>query len=130
MSSRSNHSATYHIDEPMDPSSYLYLEGALIYLTNHTAVNIGATHSVNPTRGDFNEPIHCLKYLESTQNTGLILEAGEPFRDLILKCYVDASYLTHPDSKSHQGYCLCFGDIGSFYSKSATQIGVCKLYSK
>ena len=52
---------------------------------------------------------------------GLILKAGEPNRDLILKCYADASYLTHPDSKSHQGYCLSFGDIGSFYSKSSKQ---------
>ena len=113
-------------DEPIDPSEYLHLEGALIYLTKsrpdiQTTVSFGATHSVNPTRGDFEELIHCLKYLESTQNTGLILKAGEPFRELILKCYVDASYLTHPDSKSHQGYCLSFGDIGSFYSKSSKQ---------
>ena len=86
-----------------------------------TAVSFGATHSVNPTRGDFEELIHCLKYLQSTQDIGLILKAGEPNRDLILKCYVDASYLTHPDSKSHQGYCLSFGDIGSFYSKSSKQ---------
>ena len=34
---------------------------------------------------------------------------------------MDASYLTHPDSKSHQGYRLSFGDIGSFYSKSSKQ---------
>ena len=60
--------------------------------------------------------------MESTQNTGFILKAGELFRELILKCYVDASYLTHPDSKSHQGYCLSFGDIGSFYSKSSKQL--------
>ena len=110
----------------MNPSDYLHLEGALIYLTKsrpdiQTAVSFGATHSVNPTWGDFEELIHCLKYLESTQDIGLILKAGEPNRDLILKCYVDASYLTHPDSKSHQGYCLSFGDIGSFYSKSSKQ---------
>ena len=87
----------------------------------HTAVSFGATHSVTPTRGDFEELIHCLKYLEATQEEGLILKAGEPNRDLILKCYVDASYLAHPDSKSHQGYCLSFGDIGTFYSKSSKQ---------
>ena len=110
----------------MDPSDYLHLKGALIYLTKsqpeiQTAVSFGATHSVNPTRRDFEELIHCLKYLESTKNIGLILKAGEPKRDLILKCYVDASYLTHPDSKFRQGYCLSFGDIGSFYSKSFKQ---------
>ena len=46
---------------------------------------------------------------------------GKPGRDIILKCYVDASYLTHPDSKSHSGYCLSFGDVGTFYSKSSKQ---------
>ena len=110
----------------MDPSDYLHLKGALIYLTKsrpeiQTAVSFGATHSVNPTRRDFEELIHCLKYLESTKNIGLILKAGEPKRDLILKCYVDASRLTHSDSKYHQDYCLSFGAICSFYSKSSKQ---------
>jgi hypothetical protein len=114
------------IAEPMDASEYLHLEGALIYLTKsrpdiQTAVSFGATHSVNPTRKDFEELIHCLKYLQSTRYDGLIIKAGEPFRDLVLRCYVDASYLTHPDSKSHQGFCLSFGEIGSFYSKSSKQ---------
>ena len=91
--------------------------GALIYMTKsrpdiHTAVSFGATHSVTPTRGDFEELIHCLKYLEATQDEGLVLHAGEPNRELILKCYVDASYLTHPDSKSHQGYCLNLETLG------------------
>ena len=113
-------------DDPMDPSEYLHLEGALIYLTKsrpdiQTAVSFGATHSVTPTRGDFDELIHCLKYLQSTAEYGLVLKAGEPYRDLVLKCYVDASYLTHPDSKSHQGYCMSFGDVGTFYSKSSKQ---------
>ena len=84
-------------------------------------MSFGATHSVSPTRNDFEELIHCLKYLEATQECGLVLKAGEPYRELNLKCYVDASYLTHPDSKSHHGYCLSFGDIGSFYSKSSKQ---------
>ena len=53
------------------------------------------------------------------QSTDLILKAKEPFRDLILKCYVDASHLTHPDSKYRQGYCQSFKDIGSFYIKSS-----------
>ena len=110
----------------MSVTDYLHLEGALIYLTKsrpdiQTAVSFGATHSVSPTRGDFDELIHCLKYLQSTRECGLVLRAGRPGRELVLKCYVDASWLTHPDSKSHQGYCLSFGDIGTFYSKSSKQ---------
>ena len=62
-------------EEPIDPAAYLHLEGALIYLTKsrpdiYTAVSFGATHSVTPTRGDFEELIHCLKYLEATQEEG------------------------------------------------------------
>jgi len=38
-----------------------------------------------------------------------------------LTCYVDASYLTHLDSKSHSGYCLSFGEVGTFYAKSSKQ---------
>ena len=83
----------------MDPSDYLHLKGALIYLTKsqpeiQTAVSFGATHSVNPTRGDFEELIHCLKYLESTKNIGLILKAGEPKRDLILTVNATLMHLT------------------------------------
>ena len=51
---------------------------------------------------------------------------SEPGRELVLKCYVDASYLNHPDSKSHQGYCMSFGDMGTFYSKSSKQQVVSK----
>jgi hypothetical protein len=52
---------------------------------------------------------------------GLILKALQPNRALTLTCYVDASYLTHADSKSHTGFCLSFGEIGTFYSKSSKQ---------
>ena len=69
--------------------------------------------------GDFKELIHCLKYMKSIQDIGFILK--EPNRDLILKCYVNPSYLTHPDSKSHQGYCLSYGYIGSLFSKTSMQ---------
>jgi hypothetical protein len=34
---------------------------------------------------------------------------------------VDASYLTHSNSKSHSGYSLSFGNIGTFYSKPSKQ---------
>jgi hypothetical protein len=52
---------------------------------------------------------------------GLVIKAGVANRELILTCYVDASYLTLHDSKSHTGFCLSFGEIGTFYSKSSKQ---------
>ena len=89
------------LDDSIDPSDYLHIEGTLIYPTKsrhdiQTAISFGTTHSVNPTRGDFEELIHSLNYLESTKVISLILKADEPNRDLIPKCYFDASYPMHP----------------------------------
>jgi hypothetical protein len=36
-------------------------------------------------------------------------------------CYVDASYILHPDSTSHTGYLIKFEKSGSFFSKSMKQ---------
>lgn len=110
----------------MDVADYLHLQGALIYLTKSrpdimTAVSFGATHAVDPTWEDFDELIHCLKYLELTADEGLVLRTGRPYGDLELRFHVDASYLTHADSKSHHGFCMSFGEIGCFYAKSSKQ---------
>ena len=61
-------------DDHMDPSNHLHLEGALLYFTKsrptiQTAVSFGAMHSVNPTRGYFEDLIHCLKYLVQFHGT-------------------------------------------------------------
>jgi hypothetical protein len=110
---------------PMPSAEYLHLLGSLIYLTKSrpdiaTAVSFAARHGVHPTRGHFSELLHCLAYLIRTRDKGLVLRRGVSGAPLQLRCYVDASYLTHADSsQSHSGYCLSFGDIGSFYSKSS-----------
>lgn len=111
---------------PFDRTAYLHLLGALIYLTRSrpdiaTAVSFAATHAVNPTQGAYNELLRCVKYLWHSQDAGLVLHTGTPGAELKLRCYVDASYLTHPDSRSHTGYCLSFGEIGIFYAKSIKQ---------
>lgn len=113
-------------DTPMQQRDYLHLLGALIYLTKSrpdiaTAVSFGATHAVSPTRGNFAELLHCLAYLWKTKERGLLLRAGVPGQPLVLRCYCDASYLTHQDSKSHTGFCMSFGKSGCFYSKSSKQ---------
>jgi hypothetical protein len=63
--------------------------------------------------------LQCVDYLRNTPGDGHILQLNR-FDPLTLYCYVDASYLSHPDSKSHTGYVLSFG-TGSFFSKSAKQ---------
>jgi hypothetical protein len=112
--------------DPMDPTQNLHLLGALIYITKSrpdiaTAVSFASTYAAHPTVGAYHELLYCLKYLYDTREYGLILKSGKPNRELKLKCYVDASYLTHHDSKSHTGFCLSLGEIGTFYSKSSKQ---------
>jgi hypothetical protein len=111
---------------PMDQTEYLHLLGTLIYLTKSrpeiaTAVSFSATYAAKPTVGAWKEMLHILRYLGETREAGIVLKAGVKGRPLHLRCYVDASYLTHRDSKSHTGYCMSFGQIGSFYSKSGKQ---------
>jgi hypothetical protein len=111
---------------PIDRRKYLHLLGALLYLTTSrpdiaTAVSFAATHSANPSEGAYRELIRCVQNLYNTQEVGVVLHPGNANGDLILRCFVDASYLTHSDSKSHTGYCLSFGTIGTFYWKSIKQ---------
>ena len=113
-------------ETPISQTEYLRLLGILNYLTKtrpeiSTACSFGATHSAHPTRGNMIELLHCLNYLKHSREQGLLLLAGQPGRQLQLTCYVDASYLTHEDSKSHTGYCMSFGQVGTFYSKSGKQ---------
>ena len=86
-----------------------------------TSVSFSATYAAKPTVGAWKEMILILKYLASTSTSGIVLHAGLAGRELSLRCYVDASYLTHRDSKSHSGYCMSFGKVGTFYSKSGKQ---------
>jgi hypothetical protein len=51
----------------------------------------------------------------------MCVKGGIAGRVIPLRCYVDAFYLTHRDSKSHSEYCRSFGQVGSFYSKSGKQ---------
>jgi Reverse transcriptase (RNA-dependent DNA polymerase) len=111
---------------PIDQTDYLHLLGALIYITKSrpdiaTAVSFSSVYASKPTAGAYAELLLIVKYLYQTRTSGLTLQAGESNRPLHLKCYVDASYLTHNDSKSHTGFCLSFGEVGSFYSKSSKQ---------
>lgn len=113
-------------DSLVDRKQYLHLLGMLNYLLRSrpdisTALSFAATHSVSPTEDDFQRLLDIVKYLWETRDIGLTLHPGDPNQSLKLICYVDASYLIHQDSKGHTGYCLSFGDSGSFFAKSCKQ---------
>ena len=106
--------------------TYLHLLGMLNYLLRSrpdiaTALSFAATKSVQPTEDDFDNLMDIVRYLWRTQDVGLTIRPGDPTTALQLHCYVDASFLTHPDSRGHSGYCRCLGDLGSFYAKSSKQ---------
>jgi histone deacetylase 1/2 len=114
-------------DEPVLQRDYLRLLGMLNYLTRSrpdiaTALSFAATHSSNPLQSNFDQLLLVVRYLWDTRDKSLIIRRGNgPDSPLILTCYVDASYLTHPDSRSHTGYCMSFGTTGTFYAKSVKQ---------
>ena len=86
-----------------------------------TVISSAATYSCSSTAAHFNEMLYIVRYLKDSSFRGLTLHPGLKGQPLQLTCYVDASYLTHKDSKSQTGYCLSFGNLGSFYSKSSKQ---------
>ena len=100
--------------------TYLHLLGMLNYLLRSrpdfsTALAFASTKSVNPTASDYQALLEVVYYLWGTKHLGLKIHPGDPLQPLTLRCYVDASYLTHPDGRGHTGYCICLGSIGSFY---------------
>ena len=70
---------------------------------------------------DYERLLDVVFYLSNTHDVGLIMHPGDSDEPIRLRCYVDASYLTHPDSRGHSGYCICLGELGSFFSKSVKQ---------
>jgi len=84
-------------------------------------VSWAATKANNPTKEDWSELLRVLQYLYQTRTKGLILRKQQKGCALELFCYVDASYLLYPDSKSQTGFCLSFNDNGFFYTKSLKQ---------
>ena len=111
---------------PYDRKSYLHLLGMLNYLLRSrpdisTALSYAATKSSSPTTQDYDNLLDVVKYLWKTKHVGLVIRPGNINEPLHLKCYVDASFLSHGDSRGHSGYCLSIGDLSSFYSKSTKQ---------
>lgn len=85
-----------------------------------TAVSICATKAAKPNQEDLKRLHYIIEYLRKTQTRGHRIFHTDT-KDLQLYCTVDASYLTHPDSKGHTGYTIGLSNEGTFYNRSSKQ---------
>jgi hypothetical protein len=116
-------------NNPFPKTEYLRLVGMLLYLTRSrpdimTAVSFAATKSSTPSEEDLNDVLEVIKYLKETRDITYKLKTVKDRRNgkSRIVCEVDASYLTHPDSKSHTGYGFRFGELTNFFfAKSSKQ---------
>jgi len=112
---------------PFDRFKYLRLLGLLMYLTKSrpdimAAVSFASTKAHSPTDKDYLELYYVVEYLRSTESRGHILHKAIESGTLQLYCEVDASYLLHPDSRGHTGYCMGLNGVsGTFFNRSIKQ---------
>jgi hypothetical protein len=92
---------------------YLSTIGYLMYLANNTrpdiafSVNILARYSSDPTRRNWNEIKHVLRYLYGTHDMGLFYRKNIKSK---LVGYADAGYLSDPHKTLSQfGYVFTYG---------------------
>eukprot|EP00597_Dinobryon_sp_UTEXLB2267_P005768 CAMPEP_0170062508 /NCGR_PEP_ID=MMETSP0019_2-20121128/3708_1 /TAXON_ID=98059 /ORGANISM="Dinobryon sp., Strain UTEXLB2267" /LENGTH=275 /DNA_ID=CAMNT_0010268673 /DNA_START=633 /DNA_END=1457 /DNA_ORIENTATION=+ len=111
----------------IDPSKYLRLLGMLMYLTKSrpdimAAVSFASSKAHDPNDKDYLDLYYIVEYLRSTEDMGHILHKAIDSGLLQLHCEVDASYLLHPDSKGHTGYCMGLNGVsGTFFIRSMKQ---------
>ena len=72
---------------------------------------------LKPTEEDGRKLARYIAYAASTTDLPLRLGCHLPPR---VNVFIDASFATHPDMKSHSGVCITLG-TGAYYSKSTTQ---------
>ena len=117
----------------VDVERYMRLLGRLLFIIKTRpdiayAVNRLATRSHCATERDFKALLRVASYLHGTRELGLKIKKSSPTDRAAaarLSCYVDAAYATHPDSKSHSGYCFSLGDtLAMFYSRTFKQTNV------
>ena len=83
-----------------------------LFLSKRARLDIAPTVAIlasrvqAPKQGDWNRLVRLMRYIHSTKGWHLTLSAD----DLrVLKWYIDASFATHPDYKSHTGAVLTMG---------------------
>ena len=99
-----------------DKDSFLQLVMKAMYAATRTRPDILyqtttlASRSANPTEKDMESLLHILKYLNGTKEFGLVYKStGE----ILLSCYIDASFNCHGDARGHSGYVIFPDTTGS-----------------
>lgn len=97
-------------------AKFLYL-GKRVRPDLLTAISFLARRVNEPTEQDLRKLFRVVRYLRSTRDKGIVLEANKA---LAVYAWVDASYGVHADFKSHTGCVIGIGK-GPVYAKSTTQ---------
>jgi hypothetical protein len=110
---------------PCDRSVYRRLLGMVMFLLRTRpdisyAVTRLATRTSTATDKDMTALLRLIRYLKGTSHLELVFSRGPNVP--ILFGYADASYINHPDGKSHTGTCVGFGPhSGMFHYRSVKQ---------
>jgi hypothetical protein len=83
----------------------------------HTAVAFLCTRVKRPDSDDYKKLSRVMKFVQSTMDITLTLETKHPN---IIQWWVDASYATHMDMRSHTGAMMTLGK-GAVYTTSTRQ---------
>jgi hypothetical protein len=112
-------------EEPADKTLFQMLLGTINFLALMcrpellNAISRLATKVTSPSESDMQKLKRTIRFVKGTREEGIIFRAGGVPK---LECYVDASFDTHKDSKSHTGYCFYLNSYsGSFFARSAKQ---------
>ena len=88
----------------------------LMYLSTRTRPDIAfvvsalASRAENPKTSDWSRLLHVTKFLNKTKDDFLTYKYGG---DINISAFVDASFMTHRDMRSHTGYCIFADRLGS-----------------
>ena len=103
-------------EENADPKAFKSAVMKLMFLSTRTrpdiafAVSALSSRSVVPKKSDLNRLHRIFRYLNGTKDAFMTFKAGG---SVSLSVFVDASFMTHADMKSHTGYCVFADDMGS-----------------
>jgi hypothetical protein len=82
-----------------------------------TPISYFTKRVLNPTEEDARKLSRALAYADCTRSIALTLRRNLPPK---ITTFIDASFATHPNMRSHSGVCISLGR-GAYYSKSTAQ---------